>query len=247
MTDASQFRLVAGLQPVREAIRAHQGRLDRLIIDARPSSRLEALERFAVDQGVTTIERLNRQSMDRLLNSVEHQGVMCWAPPLQLLSLDTLLQEPQMLAVALDEIQDPQNFGAIIRSAVGIADAAVIWGEHASAPLSPATFRASAGAIEQAKLCRVRSLRDALGQCANSGANVIGLDAHAIQPLHELSFGVPTVLVLGGEHRGLGRGIKSCCTGFAKLTSSGKLDSLNASVAAGIALHTVQVSRILTA
>jgi len=244
MSNPSQLRLVVGLQPVREAIRTHQFRLDRLILEARPSDRLEALERFARDQGVNTIERLSRQLIDRLSNNVEHQGVLCWAPPLRLLSLDVLLQEPSLLAIALDEIQDPQNFGAIIRSAVGIADAPIIWGEHASAPLSPATFRASAGAIEQAKLCRVHSLRDALRQCANSGCDVIGLDPHATQPIHQFTFANPTVLVLGSEHRGIGRGVKACCTGFAKLSSSGRLDSLNASVAAGIALHTVRISRI---
>ena len=246
MTNMPRFRLVAGLQPVREAIRIHKGRLDRVIIELRRSPRLEAIERFARDQGVNAIERLPGVSLDRLSNGVEHQGVVCWAPPLQLVSLDDLLRGPSLLAIALDQIQDPQNFGAIIRSAVGIADAAVIWGEHASAPLSPATFRASAGAIEQAKLCRVKSLRDALGRCASAGAIVIGLDAHATQPLHELSFAEPTILVLGSEHRGLGRSIKSSCTGFAKLVSSGKLDSLNASVAAGIALHTVHVSRIFS-
>ncbi len=107
-------------------------------------------------------------------------------------------------------------------------------------------FRASAGAIEQARLCRVASLRDALRRLADSGAQVIGLDARAPRALHEMSLAGPVVLVIGSEHEGIGRGIRPACQGFARLLSAGTLDSLNASVAAGIALHTVLVSRINT-
>jgi 23S rRNA (guanosine2251-2'-O)-methyltransferase len=181
--------------------------------------------------------------MDRLAGGAEHQGLICWAPPLKFVALDSLLQDGKLIALALDEIQDPQNFGAIIRCAVGIANAAVIWGEHASAPLTPATFRASAGAIEQARLCRVRSLRDALNQCRESGMRVIGLEARAPELLHQQPLDLPTVLVLGSEHHGLGRAIRAECTGFGRLLLSGQLDSLNVSVAAGIALHTAQIIR----
>ena len=244
MTASSQSRLVVGLQPVREAIRIHRSAIRGLCLEARDNPRIQALERFAKDQGIEEVQKLPRAQMDRLANGIEHQGLICWAPPLDFVKLDSLMRDPRLIALALDEIQDPQNFGAVIRCAVGIANAAVIWGEHASAPLTPATFRASAGAIEQAKLCRVRSLRDALAQCKDAGINVIGLDAKAQLALHKHSFAGPTVLVLGSEHRGLGRAIRSSCTDFGRLELSGRLDSLNVSVAAGIALHTVQISRI---
>jgi 23S rRNA (guanosine2251-2'-O)-methyltransferase len=244
MTANSQSRLVVGLQPVREAIRIHRSAIRGLCLEARDNPRMQALERFAKDQGVTEVQKLPRAQLDRLANGTEHQGLICWAPPLDFVTLDSLMRDPRLVALALDEIQDPQNFGAIIRCAVSIANAAVIWGEHASAPLTPATFRASAGAIEQAQLCRVRSLRDALSQCRDAGINVIGLDAKAQLSLHEHSFAGPTVLVLGSEHRGLGRAVRSSCTEFGRLQLSGRLDSLNVSVAAGIALHTVQISRI---
>jgi 23S rRNA (guanosine2251-2'-O)-methyltransferase len=215
-----------------------------LLLEARDNPRMQALERFARDQGVTSIEKLPRNQMDRLAGGAEHQGLICWAPALELLPIESLLRDEQLIALALDEIQDPQNFGAIIRCAVGIANAAVIWGEHASAPLTPATFRASAGAIEQARLCRVRSLRDALNQCREAGMRVIGLEAKAPEPLHAQQLTGPTVLVLGSEHHGLARAVRAACTGFGRLLLSGRLDSLNVSVAAGIALHTAQISRL---
>ena len=178
-------RLVVGLHPVREAIRVHREQLSQVLIDARPISRLNAIERFARDQGVTGVERVSALELDRVSGGVQHQGVIAIAPPLRLVELDVLVQDKNLLAVALDEIQDPQNFGAVVRCAVAIAGAAIIWGEHASAPLSLAMFRASAGAIEQARLCRVPSLRDALRRLADSQVRVIGLDARAPRALHE--------------------------------------------------------------
>lgn len=237
-------RLVVGLQPVREAIRIHQSRLHKVLVDARKTTRLGALERFARDQGVAEVERVPTRDLDRIALGVQHQGVVAFAPPLRLLELEDLIGDARLLAVALDEIQDPQNFGAVVRSAVAIAAAAIIWGEHASAPLSPAMARSSAGAIEQARLCRVRSLRDALMRLADAGVQVIGLEAGAPTALHEMPLVQPTVLVVGSEHRGLGRGIRSACPTLARLLASGTLDSLNASVAAGIALHTALISRI---
>ncbi len=243
MSAGEKTRLVVGLQPVREVIRIHRNAVSQVLVDSRPMPRLEAVARFARDQGITDVRRIPSPELDRISGGVQHQGVIAFAPSLVLYDLDRLLGDPNLVAVALDEIQDPQNFGAVVRSAVAIARAAVIWGEHASAPLSPAMFRTSAGAIEQARLCRVRSLRDALRRLGDAGVQVIGLDAQAPQALHELKLSGPLVLVIGSEHSGLGRGIRACCQTFARLLSSGALDSLNASVAAGIALHTVLVSR----
>ena len=91
------------------------------------------------------------------------------------------------------------------------------------------------------------SIKEITKQLGDAGVQVIGLDASAPTALHEMSVSGPTVLVIGSEHRGLGQGIRSRCQSLARLLSSGTLDSLNASVAAGIALHTVLISRIITA
>ncbi|MGC4065833.1 MAG: RNA methyltransferase [Polyangiaceae bacterium] len=141
------------------------------------------------------------------------------------------------------KIQNPQNFGAIVRSAVAIADAPIIFGEHRAAPLTCATFRASAGAIEHARLCRVNSVRQTLQAARESGIDVIGLDARAPVRLSDLPLKGPLILVVGSEHEGMSRGVRQACNHLASLPSSGKLDSLNASVAAGIALSVVAVNR----
>ena len=240
----SADRLVLGLQPVREAIRRHGAALRDVFVDEKASPKLEALVRFATDQHVPRIHRVRRAELDRLSHGVAHQGVAAHAPDLVLTPLDSLATEPGLVAIALDSIQDPQNFGAVVRSAVALHGAAVLWGAHASAPLTPATFRASAGAIEHARLCRVPSLTEALGTLRAQGAAVVGLDASAPTRLADVDLRGPTVLVLGGEGEGLGRAVRRSCTTLAALGGMASIDSLNASVAAGIALYEVLRQRV---
>ncbi|HEV8246033.1 MAG TPA: RNA methyltransferase [Polyangiaceae bacterium] len=238
-----ETRLVLGLQPVREAIKRHRQALREVLVDERAQPRLEALARFAVDQGAT-VRRVSASVLDRLSRGVQHQGAAATAPALELLPLASLLGQVELLALALDEIQDPQNFGAVIRSAVGLGGATVLWGENASAPLTPATFRASAGAIEHANLCRVRSLTTALSELAAAGIQVIALDAQAPERLSALDLTGPTVLVIGSEGHGLARQVRRTATHSARLLDLHAVDSLNASVAAGIALYEVQRQRL---
>jgi 23S rRNA (guanosine2251-2'-O)-methyltransferase len=240
------LRLIAGLQPVREAIRVHRSLLQRVAIEQKPSPTLEALARFAADQGVREVVRVPRADLERWTDSAQHQGAAAWGPELVLVPMTELLADPNLIALALDGIQDPQNFGAVIRSAVGVANAAVIWGEHSSAPLSPATGRASAGAIEHARLCRVPSLVGALNAAREQSVVIIGLDSHAPERVGKLNLTGPVILVVGNEHEGLGRGVRRACTAFGRLTASGKIDSLNASVAAALALHEAINARLIS-
>jgi 23S rRNA (guanosine2251-2'-O)-methyltransferase len=230
-------RLVAGVQPVRECVRVRAAAIERLVLAASDSPTLAALERFARDQGVNAVERLSRGELDRLAQGAQHQGVLAVLPRLELADWSEVVARPQLLAIALDQVQDPQNFGAVIRSAVATADAAVVWGEHASAPLGTATFRASAGAIEHATLCRVPALKDALALARERGARVVGLAARAERLLSEVDLTGPTVIVLGSEGSGLQPAVRRGCSELAAIVRPRILDSLNASVAAAIALY----------
>lgn len=227
-------RIILGINCVREALRAHRNKVHRVLLERSESPALAGLERLATSVDVR-VEHVDRARLDRLARGVMHQGAAAEAPDLVLLPLQDLVDRP--LILALDELQDPQNFGAIVRSSVAIADAPVLWPEHASAPLSPSMFRASAGAIEHAKLVKIGSLRGALGDLASQGFQVIGLDGHAECLLQEFNLQLPTVLVLGSEGSGLRRGVKAATTALARLPMTGRFDSLNASTAAAIALY----------
>ena len=119
-------RLIAGLQPVREAIRAHGERLDRVVVDgARGAPHLDALARFATGHGVK-VERVTRSDLDRMAKGAQHQGALAFAADLAIVSVDDLSFDERTLIVALDEVQDPQNFGAVIRSAVAMGATGVM-------------------------------------------------------------------------------------------------------------------------
>lgn len=231
-------RIILGLQPVREAIRAHGSALTRVSVERSQSPTLQALARFARDQGID-VQVVPRADIDRVSGGVRHQGVMAEAPDLRLLPFEDLAIDDGSLFIALDGLQDPQNFGAAIRSAIAFGAATILWPEHASAPLSPATFRASAGAIEHASLCRVPSLVTSLVDLNHQGAMTVGLDASAPTSIDELDLQGPIVLVVGSEGRGLGRQVRKSCQKLAKLPMRGPIDSLNASVALAIALYEV--------
>lgn len=231
-------RLVLGLQAVRAAIRARQSALGAVLLES-DAPRLEAVARFARDQGVARVEVVGRATLDRLASGVHHQGVAAFAPALELTPFETLTADPRLLGVVLDRIQDPQNFGAVIRSMVALGGTALVWGEHASAPLGTATQRAAAGALEFATLCRVQSLPRALSDAAAAGVSVIGLDAGAEQPLRALALRRPALLVIGSEHSGMTPAVRRACTGLARLVAPGAIESLNASVAAALALYDV--------
>ncbi|MBX3226916.1 MAG: 23S rRNA (guanosine(2251)-2'-O)-methyltransferase RlmB [Labilithrix sp.] len=231
-------RLVTGLQPVREAIRVHGERLERVLVEERGGPQIEAVARFATDRGATVV-RVPRGELDSRSKGARHQGAIAYAPDLALVELEDLIADLARLRVivALDEIEDPQNFGAVIRSSVALGAGAIVWPEHHSAPLSPATFRASAGAVEHAKLCRVSSLGSALERLHAAGVRSIGLDANADKVIADVPVDGPLLLVVGAEGKGLRKPIKRACSELARLPMSGAIDSLNASVAAGIALY----------
>ncbi len=244
MSQENTDRVVCGLQPVREAIRRHGAALGRVVIEGgtagagshgETSPQLEALARFARDHGAR-VERSGRLELDRMVRGVRHQGAVAFAPPLELRSLDDLALDAA-LVIALDEVQDPQNFGAVVRSGVAMGATALVWPEHRSAPLSPATFRASAGAIEHATLCRVGSLPAALESLRSRGVAIVGLDMTADVRIDRVDLARPVALVVGAEDKGLRKTVKRTCDALAFLPMPGPIASLNASVAVAIALY----------
>jgi 23S rRNA (guanosine2251-2'-O)-methyltransferase len=233
-------RIICGLQPVREAIRTQGSQLSRVMVleghSPEASPQLEALARFATDHGAR-VERLPRADLDRASKGVRHQGAIAFASELSVTPLDEVQLDGSALLVALDEIQDPQNFGAVIRSAVAMSATAVVWPEHRSAPLSSATFRASAGAIEHATLCRVSSLPPALESLRERGVAVVGLDMTGPSSIDSVDLTGPVAIVVGAEGKGLRKTVKRACDTLARLPMPGPIGSLNASVAVAIALY----------
>jgi len=243
-TDApgASSRLVTGMQPVREVIRVHGLAVEEVWVQAGDQPRWNALARFAKDQGIKAVRRLPRAALDRRCKGARHQGVLALAPPLVLHSLGAVSVEAGPL-ILLDGVTDPQNFGAVIRGAVALGAAAVVFGENHAAPLTPATFRASAGAVEHASLVRVASLREAVQSLGDRGVSTIVLDANAEVELPDLDLTGPCAVVVGAEDTGVGKAVRRACSHRARLPMEPVLDSLNASVAAALSLYEVRRQR----
>lgn len=236
-------RQVYGLQPVREAVRVHGSAVERLGVQQDAGPKIEALARFARDQGIN-VERLSRADLDRHTRGGRHQGVLALAPELFIAHIDALTIDDKTLIVVLDGVMDPQNFGAVVRSSVAMGATAVMWPEHSSAPLSPAMFRASAGAVEHATLCRVSSLPEALQSLSLRGVTTVALDAAGTVELSDVDLTGPSALVIGAEDKGARKAVRASCAHVARLPMPGPINSLNASVAGAIALYEVTRQRL---
>ncbi len=232
----SEARLVVGLQPVREAIRVHGPALERLWVSQRGGPRVQKLARFASDQGVV-VEAVAPAHIDKLTRGAQHQGVAALAPPLAVLDAEDLEAEPSTLLVVLDGVTDPHNFGAVVRAVVALGGTGIVFGEHHAAPLTPATFRASAGAVEHARLYRAASLRRTLATFATRGITTVALEAEAEVELSAVDLGRPVALVVGAEDKGVSRSVRRECASSARLPMAGPIASLNASVACALALY----------
>jgi 23S rRNA (guanosine2251-2'-O)-methyltransferase len=235
-------RVVLGAQAVREAIRVHGDALIRVLVEKKKSPRLDALARFAADRGAP-VERVQPSVIDRLARGTRHQGVAALAPDLVVGGLDDLPIDDDALLILLDGITDPHNFGATLRCAVALGATAVVWGEHHAAPLSAATFRASAGAVEHARLFQVASLRAAVEHLVEQGVTTVALESSASEELGEFELTGPAAIVVGAEDAGVARGVRKVCSARARLPMTGAIDSLNASVAAGLALYEARRQR----
>ncbi len=235
-------RLIFGMQPVREAIRARGKELTAVFVQQGGGPKLDAVARFATDQGIT-VSRVSRADLDSRTRNGFHQGVLAIAPDVNLVDLDSLPVNDSTLLLALDGVMDPHNFGAAIRSAVALGATGIVWPEHSSAPLSPTTFRASAGAVEHARLCRVSALPQALSDLRERGVQPIALDVRGTTLLSELKLIGPIAIVIGAEDRGPRRPVLAACAHVARLPLAGPVAALNASVAAAVSLYEVQRQR----
>jgi 23S rRNA (guanosine2251-2'-O)-methyltransferase len=207
MSDASQ--LIYGRQPVAEAER---GRRRVLRAWRAPGTSSEELE--------------------RLCGSPDHQGVVAEVEPYPYAGAADLLRAENALLVALDQVQDPRNLGAVARSAEVAGAAGLVIPERRSAAVTAVACKASAGAVEHLPIARVRNLADWLGEAKEAGFWIWGADAEAKQAPWGVDLSGPTVLVLGGEGKGLRPRVASACDGLVALPQAGKVGSLNVSAAA---------------
>jgi 23S rRNA (guanosine2251-2'-O)-methyltransferase len=183
------------------------------------------------------------EELERLSGSADHQGVVADVDAYPYADASSLLEADDALVVALDQVQDPHNLGAICRTAEVAGASGVVIPERRSASVTPAVCKASAGAVEHLPVARVRNLADWLAVAKESGAWIYGADADSAKAYTDVDWSGRAVLVLGSEGKGLRPRVAQACDELVSIPVRGRVGSLNASVAAAVILFEAAKAR----
>jgi len=194
------MRVTLGIHPVREALRAHRA-FDKVVI-AKGSAgpRIQEIVELCRDNSVP-VRFEPREALDRASKGVSHQGVIAFGAVHDYVDLEPVAEGAQLLIV-LDGVEDPHNFGAIIRTAHAAGANAIVTGERRSAPLTETVARAASGALEHVPIARVTNISQALERLKQRGFWIYGLDERGPELYDRVDFALPTVIVLGGVVKG---------------------------------------------
>ncbi len=246
--------VVAGRNSVVEALRAGIPASSLHLADRLEGGRDDRVREaisLASARGLPVLET-TRSELDRLAGDAVHQGVALRVPPYEHADLSDVLEAAAdagdaPLVVALDSVTDPRNLGAVVRSAAAFGAHGVLVPERRSATMTASAWKVSAGAAARVPVAMAVNLTRALGEAKEAGCFVVGLDGEADASIDDDSamavLDGPLVLVVGSEGSGLSRLVRSTCDLVVSIPMASSVESLNASVAAGIALHSVARAR----
>lgn len=226
-----------GLHTVRAALANPQRQLIRLSVTQNALARLDMGDAASLPCPVDLVQP---QDLDKVLGpDAIHQGVMLETRPLPVRRLEALKDSPLLLV--LDQVTDPHNVGAIMRSAVAFGAGALITTQRHSPVESGVLAKSASGALELIPHIQVTNLADALNELHALGFQTVGLDSEGPQPLEETLAGDKIALVLGSEGKGLRHKTRETVTALARLDMPGEIKSLNVSNAAAVALYATRV------
>lgn len=235
---------ICGRRPVLESLRLGQPpRRIWIARGERHGAALGEIAALAAERGVP-VEEVPPERLEARAEGAHHQGVLALCRPPRLLSLDELVERarrpgadrPPILVMAAG-IQDPQNLGALIRTAEAAGAGGCLIGRHRAAGLTPAAIRASAGAALHLPVAQVTNLARSLEALKGAGFWSVGADPEAALCYDEIDWTVPTVLVIGHEGEGIPRLVREACDRLVRLPMLGRVGSLNAAAAAAVLLY----------
>lgn len=242
--------MVLGRNPVVECLRAGVPATALYVaVGTESDERLTESVQIAANTGISILE-VPRTDLDRLSANGLHQGVALQVPPYRYAHPDDLIAdafahaEPALL-VALDNISDPRNLGAVVRSVAAFGGHGVLIPQRRSAGVTAVAWRTSAGAAARLPVARATNLTRTLKDWAAKGVQVVGLDADGDTTLDTYDGTGPVVVVVGSEGKGLSRLVREACDSVLSIPMAGQVESLNASVAAGVVLAEIARQRRL--
>lgn len=240
---------IAGKHSVLEAIRS--GRSINKIWLAENAHKQQAQQILAEAKAAgVVVQTADKRKLDQMVNNVPHQGVVAQVAAHTYAEVQDLLEAARLkgeepFIVILDEIEDPHNLGSILRTVDCAGAHGVIIPKRRSVGLTATVSKTSAGAVEYVPVARVTNIAQTIDELKEAGVWVAGADAAAKQEASESTLTLPLALVIGNENKGIGRLIKEKCDFLIKLPMFGRINSLNASVAAGVLMYEVVRQRSL--
>ena len=232
-------QILYGKQVVRQVLKENS-RVKKLYLQS-PAPELEALAKKA---GVPVVFA-DRKKLNRIADSEHHQGCAVEIEPYQTVSLEELIRGKKGkygFLIMLDEIEDPHNLGAVLRTADAVNADGVIFKKTHNAGLTPTVAKVSAGAIDTVKCAAVTNLTQALKELKKQGYWIVGADMDGAD-YRTLEYDFHTVLVIGNEGKGISRLVRENCDHIVSLPMRGTISSLNASVSAGILMYGIDAKR----
>lgn len=233
---------IVGRQPVLEALRSGQ-EINKILVAKGPrQGSIREIFALAREQAIV-VQEVERSVLDTLSESTNHQGVLAQMAGVSYLELDELLAKPKdanwaPFLILLDGVQDPHNLGSIIRSGEAMGIDGVIIPKRRAAPVTQTVMKSSAGAVNYLPVCRVGNLAATIDLLKKAGYWIVGADMEGDTCFAQDLTG-PLALVIGGEGSGLSRLVKDKCDFLTSVPMRGEINSLNASVAAGILVFEV--------
>lgn len=232
--------ILYGINPVREALRGNRKAFELYVQISGTDHRIAKLTALAEEQEIP-VRRRERSDLERLAGNPHHQGVVLRVAPFMYSELEDILSNYKesndtLFILVLDGIQDPQNLGALIRSAACAGVQAVIIPKDRACGVTPVVEKASAGAVETVPIIQVTNVIQALERLKQAGCWVFGLDGGATQNLYQSDFCGNLALVIGSEGEGIRALVRKHCDLLLAIPQYGGVSSLNASVAGGIVL-----------
>lgn len=238
--------MVAGRNAVMEALKGSRSVNKLMIANGSTEGSIKEIIAVAKDKGVN-IQYWDRSKLDSIARGIRHQGVLAQVAPVQYAELEDILQvakdrnEPPFI-VLLDELEDPHNLGAILRTADAAGVHGVLIPKHRSCPLSATVAKTSAGAVEHVPVARVGNLVQIIKKLKQEGLWVAAADMDG-KDYYDTDLTGPLLLIIGSEGQGVGRLVKEQCDFVVRIPMVGKINSLNASVAGSILMFEAMKQR----
>lgn len=239
--------LIEGRNAVIEALKSDRTIEQILIAKGDVEGSVNLILGLARDKKVV-IKEVDRKKLDNMSISKAHQGVMAIVTPYKYFQVDDILnyadeKSEKPFLVILDEIEDPHNFGAIIRSAEVCGVHGIIIPKRRNVGVTPVVYKSSAGAVEHMKIAKVTNINTVIDELKEKGIWIYGADMEGESFCFDIDFKGALALVIGSEGRGISKLTKNKCDVLAKIPMVGNINSLNASVAGGIMMYEVLKQR----